>query len=80
LPHLPSVDGDEIIKSVIGQRRARRRGDGVLGLHLGFAAPPRPYLITDLFCDISSFPGKFLNEGAMAESCGNKRYNSIVAV
>jgi hypothetical protein len=39
---------------VIGQRRARRGGDKVLGLHLGFTAPPGPYDITDLFCDISS--------------------------
>jgi hypothetical protein len=48
------VYGDEIIKSVIGHKRARGRGSKVLGLHLGFTAPSRPYVITDLFCEVSS--------------------------
>jgi hypothetical protein len=41
------VSGDEIIKSVIGHKRARGRGDGFLGFHLGFTAPSRPYYIVN---------------------------------
>jgi hypothetical protein len=52
----------------MGQRRARRGGDKVLGLHLGFTAPPRPYLITDLFCVFSSTDGK-LGKQFQIENC-----------